>query len=51
VREVVFIKNNGPKWEKFEQVVKSSNNVSADELSDLYLGLQDDLAYARTFLP
>lgn len=51
MREVVFIKNNGPKWEKFEQVVKSSNNVSADELSDLYLGLQDDLAYARTFYP
>lgn len=51
MREVVFIKNNGPKWEKFEQIVKSANRVSADEISDLYLSLQDDLAYARTFYP
>lgn len=51
MREVVFIKNNAPKWEKFEHIIKSGEATSADVLSDLYISLQDDLAYARTFYP
>lgn len=51
MKEAVFIRQNAPKWEKFEQTIKSGQNISADELSDLYISLQDDLAYSSTFYP
>lgn len=51
MREVVFIKDNAPRWEKFEQLLTNSAGIHPDELSDLYINLQDDLAYARTFYP
>jgi uncharacterized membrane protein SpoIIM required for sporulation len=51
MREVAFIKQNAPKWEQFEQLIKSQASISPDELSDLYISLQDDLAYASTFYP
>ncbi len=49
MKEAAFIRQNAPKWEKFEHAIKSGKNISADELSDLYISLQDDLAYASTF--
>jgi uncharacterized membrane protein SpoIIM required for sporulation len=51
VREVTFIKINAPRWEKLELLLKSNTGIHPDELSDLYINLQDDLAYARTFYP
>jgi uncharacterized membrane protein SpoIIM required for sporulation len=51
LREIAFIKQNAEKWEQFDQTIKSKSNLSADELSDLYISLQDDLSYARTFYP
>lgn len=51
MREIAFIKQNAPKWEKFEHIIKSKEPVSPDELSELYMSLQDDLSYARTFYP
>ncbi len=51
MREVAFIKQNAPEWEKLEGIIKARTAISADELSALYIKLQDDLAYARTYYP
>lgn len=51
MRESVFIKQNASRWETLEAQIKSNNSLSPDELSDLYIGLTDDLSYSRTFYP
>ncbi len=51
MREIAFIKQNAEKWEQFDQIIKNRQALSPDQLSDLYLSLQDDLSYARTFYP
>ncbi len=51
MREIAFIKQNADKWEQFDQIIKNQQALSPDQLSDLYLSLQDDLSYARTFYP
>jgi uncharacterized membrane protein SpoIIM required for sporulation len=51
MREAAFIKRNQAKWQRLEQVVDGLGRLSADEASDLYVQLNDDLSYARTFYP
>ncbi len=51
MREAAFIKKNESKWQRLEQVVTGLDKLSADEASDLYIQLNDDLSYARTFYP
>ena len=48
MKEIVFINKNIKKWQNFESLL-SSKRVSADVLSDFFIQLTDDLAYAQTF--
>lgn len=51
MREAAFIARNKAKWEKLDALLARSNDLPTDEASDLYVALNDDLAYARTFYP
>lgn len=50
MREVAFLKKNADKWKEFEELlnVKSSD---PDKLSELYIELNADLAYAQANYP
>ncbi len=50
MRETQFIEQNKKKWAKFERNL-GKNNTNADELSDLFVEITDDLSYSRTFYP
>ena len=47
MKETDFINQNKKKWAKFERV-SNQNQSDPDELSDLFIEITDDLAYART---
>ena len=51
MREAAFIQRNKNKWEKLERSVSGMEKLSADEASDLYIQLTDDLSYASTYYP
>jgi len=51
MREAAFIQRNQAKWQRLEQVVQGLDGLSGDETSSLYVELNDDLSYARTFYP
>lgn len=51
MKEIVFINKNKQKWEKFEQLLSSSQSINTDTIANLYIQLTDDLSYARTFYP
>ena len=48
MREVVFLKRNEKKWRHVEDIIASKKNVDADKMGELFIELNDDLAYART---
>jgi len=50
MKETAFINQNKKKWAKFERMSKQ-NQSDPDELSDLFIEITDDLAYARTHYP
>lgn len=49
MREAAFIKRNQDRWKRLEQVVGGMDRLTGDEASELYIQLNDDLSYARTF--
>lgn len=49
MREVAFIRQNKEKWLQFESAIEQKENNNPDELSDLYLQLINDLAFAQTY--
>ncbi len=51
MKEIVFIHKNKKKWELFEQVLQQGYKINPDELSSLFIQLNEDLAYARTYYP
>lgn len=51
MREIVFLNKYKEKWQALDNNLSGENNISADELSDLFIQLTDDLSYARTFYP
>ena len=51
MREAAFVKKNKEKWKQFEEVLKGQKRQTPDRVSNLYIQLTDDLAYARTFFP
>ncbi len=51
MREAAFIQRNQAKWHRLEQVIQGLDGLSGDETSSLYIELNDDLSYARTFYP
>jgi len=50
MREVAFVRKNVDTWKEFEQIL-NGKTADPDELSDLYLRLTDDLAFAQTYYP
>ena len=50
MKETQFIKQNQEKWKRLEKAIQNPNE-KADELSDLFIQVTDDLSYARTFYP
>ncbi|MDP4210342.1 MAG: stage II sporulation protein M [Bacteroidota bacterium] len=51
MKELIFIDRNSSRWKEFESVIQSKVSVSPDKISDLFIQLTDDLAYARTYYP
>ena len=51
IREITFVKNNVERWKLMDNQLGQTQNLSANELADLYIQLTDDLSYARTFYP
>ena len=50
MRETAFVKQNVKKWEEFETLLQSKN-ADPDKLSNLFIQVTDDLAFARTQYP
>lgn len=50
MKETKFIEQNKKKWAKFEKMTQSNQN-DPDEMSQLFVELTDDLAFARTHYP
>jgi len=51
MNEIRFVYKNRKKWEEFEQLLDSGYSANPDNVSDLFISLTDDLAYARTYFP
>ena len=51
MREALFIKNNTPKWQRFEALLSQNGSDNPDLLADLFVQLTDDLSFARTNYP
>ena len=51
MREVTFLRKNAEKWKTFEQDLKTYKTKSADHLAELYIELNNDLAYAQSCYP
>lgn len=51
MREAAFIHRNKARWQRLEEMLTGLHRLSGDEAADLYITLNDDLSYARTFYP
>ncbi|WCM42650.1 stage II sporulation protein M [Flavobacterium sp. CBA20B-1] len=51
MREIAFIKQNKEKWLNIEQQLTIKNKISADNWSNMYVQLSNDLAFAQTYFP
>jgi uncharacterized membrane protein SpoIIM required for sporulation len=51
MKEAAFVKNNKPRWEEFEKVVKDPQQASPDKLAELFIQVTDDLSFAQTKYP
>ncbi len=51
MKEVAFIRQRIEKWRKYESVAASPELTTADEMTDAYIDVTSDLAFARTHYP
>jgi len=51
MKEIVFLNKYKKKWEALDNDLSGGKHISADELSEIFIQLTDDLSYARTFYP
>jgi len=51
MREVTFLRKNADKWKLYEHALRTHKTQSADYLADLYIELNNDLAYAQSCYP
>ncbi len=51
MKEIVFLNKNASRWKELETALQSEHTVAPDRLAELFVGLTDDLSYARTFYP
>jgi uncharacterized membrane protein SpoIIM required for sporulation len=49
MREAAFVRQNKEKWIAFEKALDANVNINPDHLSDLYIHLTNDLAFAQTY--
>ncbi len=51
MREAAFIQRNKARWQRLEEMLTGLHKLGGDEAAELYIALNDDLSYARTFYP
>jgi len=51
LREIAFIKQNKDKWESFENYLFNNISINPDTLSDLFIQINNDIAYSNTHYP
>lgn len=51
MREAAFIKQNKEKWLEFEKLLYSSSDNKPERLAELFIQINNDLAYAQTYYP
>lgn len=51
MREIAFIKQNKEKWLNIEQQLTVKNKISADDWSQMYVQLTNDLSFSKTYFP
>ena len=51
MREAAFVKTNLARWEEFERLLQKGTRTEPDRLSELFIQVTDDLAYAKTNYP
>ena len=51
MKEIVFLNKYSANWKEFEHLLDNPARVSPDKLSELYIQLNNQLSYARTFYP
>ncbi|WP_124979777.1 stage II sporulation protein M [Nonlabens xiamenensis] len=49
MREAAFVRQNKEKWIAFEKALDANSKINPDHLSDLYIHLTNDLAFAQTY--
>lgn len=49
VREAVFVNRHIPDWEEAEDVLSGDDKVEPDRLTEAYVRVSDDLAYAQAY--
>jgi uncharacterized membrane protein SpoIIM required for sporulation len=51
MKEIRFLNQNIKKWQHFESLLDRKQEISADNIADLFIQVTDDLSYANTFYP
>jgi len=51
MREVIFIRKNKDKWQRYEEVLFKNYYLAPNDITEMYIDLTDDLAYANTYYP
>jgi uncharacterized membrane protein SpoIIM required for sporulation len=51
MKEAAFVKQNRPRWEEFEQIIKDQHKAEPDRLAELFVQVTDDLSFSRTQYP
>ncbi len=51
MREAVFVRRHADDWKRFEEQAASGATPDPDALTDAYIRVGDDLAFAKTFYP
>ncbi len=51
MREIVFINKNKEKWLSYEEILTCKVPADSESLTEIYLDITDDLAYANTYYP
>jgi uncharacterized membrane protein SpoIIM required for sporulation len=51
MNEIQFLNKNIGKWEEFEALLDSKNKTTPDKMSEMFINVTNDLAYARTYFP
>ncbi|MFY0602209.1 MAG: stage II sporulation protein M [Cyclobacteriaceae bacterium] len=51
MRQAVFVKQNEKKWQEYEETSSNLSSLSSDRVSEIYVHLTEDLAFAKAKYP